>query len=60
MISFANLLCVLLTYLIESLISPGCSSEFNVVYVQWEEGSICYTTTKYQAHTFKNKSKGNH
>ena len=34
MISFANLPWVLLTYLIESLISPGCSSEFNVVYVQ--------------------------
>ena len=38
MISLANLLCVLLTYLIESWISPGGSYEFNVVvYVQWEK-----------------------
>ena len=34
MISFTNLLCVFLTYLIESYISPSCSYEFNVVYMQ--------------------------
>ena len=28
---------VLLNYLIESWISPGCSYEFNVVYMKWEE-----------------------
>ena len=43
MITFANLHWVLLTYLSESWISPGClwispgcSYEFNVVYVQRE------------------------
>ena len=40
MISFANLLCVLLTYLIELRISPGCSYEFNVVYVQRETEAV--------------------
>ena len=45
MISFPNLLCVLLTYLIESLISPGCSNEFNVVYAQQEKSQylLCYS-----------------
>ena len=34
-ISSANLLCALLTYLIESKIYPGCSNdEFNVFHVQ--------------------------
>ena len=41
MMSFANLLCVLLTYLIESSISPVCSYEFNVVYVQREKNIEC-------------------
>ena len=50
MISFVNLLCVLLTYLIESWNSPGCSYEFNVVYVQRENHSICYATTAYEVH----------
>ena len=50
------LLCVLLTYLIESWISPGCSYEFNVVYMQ-REISICYTKTTYEGHTFKNENK---
>ena len=54
MISSANFLCVLLAYLIESLISPRCSYEFNVVYVQREKYSICYTTTTYDVPTFKN------
>ena len=36
-ISFANLLCVLSNYLMEPWISPGCSYEFNEVYVQWEK-----------------------
>ena len=36
-ISFVNLLWVLLTYVIESWISPGCSCEFNVVYLQREK-----------------------
>ena len=40
--------------------SPGFSYEFNVVYVQWEKYSICYTTTIHEAHTFKNKNKRNH
>ena len=35
--SLRNLPCVLLTYLIESWISPSCSYEFNVVYVQREK-----------------------
>ena len=43
------LLCVILTYLIESWISPGCSYEFNVVYMQ-REISICYTKTTYEGH----------
>ena len=29
--------CVILTYTIESLISPACSCEFNVVHVQQEK-----------------------
>ena len=37
LISSTNLLCVLLTYLIESWISPGCSYEFNVVYMEREK-----------------------
>ena len=37
MISFASLICVLLTYLTESWISPDYSYEFNVVYVQREK-----------------------
>ena len=57
MISFANLLCVLLIYLIESGIPPGCSYELNVVYVQWKKYIVCYTTTTYEVHTFKNKNK---
>ena len=32
MISFANLICILLAHLIESWISPGCSYEFNSLY----------------------------
>ena len=54
MILFANLLCVLLTYLIELLIYPGCLYKFNAVYVQCEKYSICYTTATYEVHTFKN------
>ena len=42
MISFANLLCILLTYLIESWISPGCSYEFSVVYVQREKSQYLF------------------
>ena len=44
LISSANLFCVLLTYLIESWISPGCSYEFNVVYVEREKLQyfLCY------------------
>ena len=58
-ILLASLLYVLLTYLIESWISPGCSYEFNVVYMQRERShSICYTTTTYEVCTYKNKNKG--
>ena len=46
---------VLLTYLIESWISPGCSFEFNVVYVPREK-NFCYATTTYEVHTFKNQN----
>ena len=46
MIKLANLLCVLSAYLIESWISPGCSYEFNVVYVQHKQ----------EVHIFKNKN----
>ena len=53
MVSFGNLPCVLSTYLIESLISPSCSYEYYVVYVQWKK--YCYTTTTYEVHTIKNK-----
>ena len=52
---FANWLCVLLTCLIELWISPSCSYEFNVAYVQREKSQHLYTTTTYQVHTFKNK-----
>ena len=51
------LLCVLLTYLIESWISPGCYIEFNIVYVQREKYSICFTTAIYELYTFKNKNE---
>ena len=37
MISFTSLICVLLTYLTESWISPDYSYEFNVVYAQREK-----------------------
>ena len=36
MILLVNVLFVLLTYLIESLVSP----EYNVVYVEWDKYSI--------------------
>ena len=52
MISFANLLYVLLTYLIES-----CSYKLNVVYVQRKKHSIWYTTAKSEVHTFKHKNR---
>ena len=57
MISFANLLCVLLIYLIESGIPPGCSYECNVVYVQRKKYIVFYTTTTYEVYTFKSKNK---
>ena len=50
MLSFANMFCVLLTYLIEIWISPGSSYEFNVVYVQREKFSIYYTTAAHEVH----------
>ena len=31
--------------------------KFNVVYVQRDKCSICYTTRTYKVHTFKNKNK---
>ena len=55
-ISFKNLLCLLLTYLIESWISPGCSYEFNVVFMQREKSQHLFATT-YEVHTFKNNNK---
>ena len=57
MILLANLFFALLTYLIESRICSGCSYEFNVVYVQREKNSICYTTASYEVNIFKNKNK---
>ena len=54
---------VLLTYLIESRISLGCSNKFNAVYVEREKlvlfhySSNCYTATTYKVNTFKNKNK---
>ena len=58
MIAFANLLSVLLTFLIESWISPGCSYEFHVVYVKREKSQyLLCTVTTYEIHTFKNKNK---
>ena len=57
MISSANLLCELLIYLIESRIPPGCSYEFNVVYVQRKKYIVFYTTTTYEVYTFKSKNK---
>ena len=56
--SIANLHCVLLIYLIESLISPGCSYEFNVVYVQREKSQcICYNITSYGVYFQEQKEK---
>ena len=58
MISFVNLLCVLLTYLIELWISPGCLYEFDALYVQREKS--CYMlyysniwSTHFQEQKFK-------
>ena len=48
-ILFENLLCVLLTYVIESWFSPGCSNYFNIVYVQQE-------TKQHKVNTFKNEN----
>ena len=47
----------LLTYLTEPWMSPGCSYEFNVVYVQRENHNIFYTTATYEINTVKNKNK---
>ena len=47
-------LCTL-TYLIESWISPGCSYEFYVVYVQPDKSQYLSTAT-YEVHTFKKKN----
>ena len=51
LILIANLLCVLLTYVIESWISPGCSYEFNEVYVQQEKSQylLHYNNIEVQA-----------
>ena len=48
MTSLAKLLCVILTYLIESLISRGCSYEFNVAYAQREKSQylLCYSNIR--------------
>ena len=47
--------CVPLTYLMEFWISPGCSWEFNEVYVQREK--LFVIPLHHEAHTFKNKNK---
>ena len=58
MISSANLLCVLLTYLIESSVSAGGSYEFNVVFVLQEKYSTFHSTTTYEVYILKtNKRK---
>ena len=45
------LLSVLLTYLIESWISPGCSYEFNVAYVQREKSQyLLYYNNVWSTH----------
>ena len=54
MISLANLFFVLLTYLIESWISPCCSCEFYQSCAT-RQINIYYTTTTYEVHTFKEK-----
>ena len=51
MISFANFICVLLTYLIESWVSLVCSYEFNLVYVQREKSQYCYVLQKHMKFT---------
>ena len=40
----------------ESWISPGCSHEFNVVFMQREKSQHLFATT-YEVHTFKNNNK---
>ena len=58
-ILLANLLYVLLTYLIETWISPGLTCKFTLVYslCATREISICYTATTNEVYTFKNKNK---
>ena len=66
MISFANLLRVLLRYLTVLQISFACSYEFNLVYEQREKSrNLLYCNSivikmermKYKLHTLKNKKK---
>ena len=61
MILFANLLCVLLTYCIESWVFPGCSYEFNVVYLQWQKRIVFFILQQHRKYTFsKINIKENH
>ena len=55
-----NLLCVLLTYLIETRISSNCSCEFNVVYVKRDKSQYLLYHNTYEVYTFKDKIKQNH
>ena len=57
MVSFVNLLCLLSTYLIESWISPACSYEFSVVYVQRGKSEYLLYCKTYEVHIFRNKQK---
>ena len=55
-ISFANMLRVFLTYLVESWISPGCSYEYNVVYVQREKSQyLLYYNDIWSTHFHEQK-----
>ena len=52
---------LVLTYLIESWIYPGCSYEFNVVYVQREKSQyLLYYNNIWSTHVQEQKIKENH
>ena len=54
-ISITNLLCVFLTYVIEPWISPGCSYEFHVIYMQREKSQYLLNYNSIQSTHFQER-----
>ena len=60
MVLFKNLLCVLVTYMTESWVSPCCSYEFNVVSMQREKHSVFIPQQRMKYTLAKTTVKENH